>query len=89
MEDYLRLDECDEIEAQWKEDNWEYDEYNNEYCEETISCKIWNGEDYIDQYVEYHYAKNNFTEYNGDYYDEINEKTELPYNIAVVETVEA
>ena len=89
MEDYLRLDECDEIEAQWKEDNWEYDEYNKEYCEETILCKIWNGEAYIDQNVEYSYVKDNFTEYNGDYYDEINEKTELPYNIAVVETVEA
>ena len=88
MEDYLRLDECDDIENEWKRSNWEYDEYNDEYCEETILCKIWEDEEYNDKYVEYNYAIINFTEYNGDYYDEINETTSLPYGIEVEEMVE-
>ena len=89
LEDYLRWDEYDDIEYDWKKDNWEYDEYNEEYCEETMSCKIWEDGEYVNKKVEYYYAKNNFTEYNGDYYNEINETTELPYGTEVEETVEA
>ena len=52
LDDYLRFDEWEEIEADYKSLNWNYDEYNDEYVEEdVIVCKIWNGSEYIDQYV--------------------------------------
>lgn len=70
--DYLRLDEWQEIEDDYKRCNWNYDEYNNEYTEDdVIVCKIWDGSEYIDQYVSENYALEMFEEVDGVYYSDV------------------
>jgi hypothetical protein len=72
LDDYLRFDEWEEIEDDYKRCNWNYDEYNDEYTEEdVIVCKIWNGSEYIDQYVSENYALERFEEVDGVYYSDI------------------
>lgn len=65
----------DEYFEEWKSQNWDYDEYNDEYVEETISCEIWNANwgDYETKAVEKSYAEQNFHIYDGEWYDEVNE----------------
>lgn len=66
----------DEIEEQYKIDNWNWDEYNEEYTEEnTILVHIWKSSrnSYDEQYCSESYAADNFTLIDGEYYDEIDE----------------
>ena len=83
MDAKLPLDKWDEIEDEWKENNWYYDEYNEEYVESVTECFIWDRDEceYVSRSVCADYARNNFYEYDDEYYDEVNEYGE-PYHLA-------
>ena len=87
-EDYFHEDYYEEWLRDWKEDNWEWDEYHCEYVEETSPCYIWNG--YSKEYklmdVETSYAEEQFYEYGGEWYDIVNEDG-VPFHM--VEELEA
>lgn len=74
-DDYFPEDCFSEYFEEWKAENWEYDEYNDEYVEETIPCEIWNSNwgDYETKSVEKSYAEENFHFYNGELYSDVNE----------------
>lgn len=86
MDEDLPLDQYEEIEQEWKEHNWCYDTYNNEWVEETTSCYIWNSssEDYDIVDVETSYAEQNFELYEGDYYDILDNDTDAPIGAELV-----
>jgi hypothetical protein len=72
LDDYLLFDEWEEIEAEYKQRYWNYDEYNEKYVEEdVIACQIWNGSEYVEKYVSENYASEMFEEVDGVYYNEV------------------
>jgi len=72
LNDYLRFDRWEEIEAEYKQRYWNYDEYNEKYVEEdVIVCQIWNGTEYVEKYVSEDYASEMFEEVDGVYYNEV------------------
>lgn len=87
-EDYFHEDYYDEWLEEWKEKNWEWDEYNHEYVEETSPCYVWNDstEEYDLKNVETSYAEEQFYDYEGEWYNEVNEEG-IPYHL--VEKLEA
>lgn len=78
VNEYLPIDEFEEIELEWKAENWDYDEYNDEYVECTIECHIWDGLEYKVEQVCEDYASRFFVEYDGEYYDEVSSEG-IPY----------
>lgn len=88
-QDYLPDTDYDYYFGKWKEENWEYDEYNQEYVEEVIPCEIWNDNwgDYETKAVEKSYAEQNFYLYNGEWYSEVSESG-IPYLVEQLEECE-
>ena len=81
-DDYFPDDEYYDYLAKWKRENWEYDEYRDEYVENTTPCYIWNKytQDYDLKDVEISYAEENFYEYECNLYNEVNEDG-IPYTM--------
>lgn len=88
MDDDLPKDKYNEYFMEWKKDNWEWDEYNEEYVENTVSAYIWNVETsaYDVMKVCEEYADDNFTYYEGEYYNEVSESG-VPYTMELCEAV--
>lgn len=82
-EDYFPEYAFNSVFDEWKEQNWNYDEYNCEYVEEVIPCEIWNDSwgNYETKSVEMSYAEQNFYLYDGEWYNEVNEEG-IPYTMA-------
>lgn len=82
MEDHLPDYEYDEILLKWKEENWEWDEYNEEFVKETISCMIWDSYyyEYKEKNVGKDYAEQYFFLVEGVWYSELDEYG-MPYTI--------
>nr|DAV38618.1 MAG TPA: hypothetical protein [Caudoviricetes sp.] len=82
MDDYIPDDEVEKYEDEWMEEHWSYDEVNEEYVKEAVKCFIWNAfnHDYDEKNVSVNYAHDNFIEYEGEYYDEVNEDG-VPYHL--------
>ena len=87
-EDYFHEDYYDEWLEEWEKENWEWDEYNCEYVENTFICYVWDeySKEYEAKDVEVSYAEANFFEYEGEWYNEVNEDG-IPYDL--VEELEA
>ncbi len=87
MDEHLPLDSWEELEDEYKANNWNYDEHNKEYvAEEVIECYIFDGNDSYDtMYVSEDYAEYNFEMYNDYYYNELNDG--VPYGIEELQTV--
>lgn len=88
MDEHLPMDEYEDIEERWKEDNWNYDEYNEEYTpDNVITCFVRNRRYHVydTMYVSEDFAYNNFIEYDGEYYNAINDETGIPYGIEAEE----
>ena len=80
MDSYLPDNDYDYYFDRWKEDNLEWDEYNEEYVEETVSAYVWDGTEYERKNVGKDYVEFNFYEYEGEWYNELNED-DVPYNL--------
>ena len=88
MCEYLPHDEADELEEEWKSDNWNYDEYIGEYTpDDVITCFVWNlaYDNYETMDVNQYYAYDNFIQYDGELYNVINKETGVPYGVEVEE----
>ena len=87
MDDYLPKDQYAEIFSEWKEENWEYDEFNEEYAPEVIEAYVWNSQrcTYEVMNVSETYADNYFYYVDGEYYSEVSESG-MPYETAVLKT---
>ena len=87
MDDYLPKDQYAAIFSEWKEENWEYDEFNEEYAPEVIEAYVWNSQrcTYEVMNVSETYADNYFYYVDGEYYSEVS-KSGMPYETAVLKT---
>ena len=81
-DDYFPDDDYERCFEKWKGENWEYDEVYDEYVEETVSCNIWNvsTQEYEEKKSEKSYVEYNFHEYEGEWYDMVNEDG-IPFHL--------
>lgn len=72
----------DEWFEEWKEANWELDEINGNYIEETMTCYVWNvyTEDYDEVRSSQEFIEENFYEYEGEWYNRVNEDG-IPFHL--------
>lgn len=82
MDSYLPEEDYDFYLEQWKSENWEWDDVNEELVEETTLCHVWSSRrnEYLEKYAEVSYVENNFIEYEGEWYDEVNNEG-IPYHL--------
>lgn len=76
LEDYLPKDTYEDIEDEWKSNNWLYDSVHGEYVENIIEVHIWNGRKYYDA-TDNEENEDEYLEYEGELYDKLSED-ELP-----------
>ena len=81
MNEYIPLDRIEELEGEWKEDNWCFSSVTGEYVEETINVFLWNSakgayEAETDDIVN----ETDYTYYEGELYDEVNEDG-IPFHL--------
>lgn len=87
-EDWLPDDDFDEYEEEWKADNWEWDEIDERYVEKTEEVNIWR--ESIQSYETMYTSTENlymYTEYDGEYYDEVDEDG-VPFGVEKEQEVE-
>ena len=86
--DWFPDEDFDRYEEDWKADNWEWDDIDERYVEEIEEVNIWR--ERLQSYVSRYTSKDNlclYTEYDGKYYDEVDEDG-VPFGVEKEQEVE-
>lgn len=88
LEDWVLDEDFDKMERQWKEENWEWDSFNEKYAETVTEVNIWNDErEAYDKETVSTDDEYRFFCYDGELYDKVDRETGLPFGIEVPEAV--